>query len=128
LSKKIHFVCCEALLLFGSGLNHDLILSRNHFSCGDPRIHRLINLSWIRKSVAPLSPFHFFIILVFSPFPPKLFIFSFRRLRGTHHLVSELRFKSGVIYPFNLFYFCCSTSKFEEKISKKKGEKNTKKN
>jgi len=33
--KKSLYVNLEALLLFGSGLNHALILSRNHVSCGD---------------------------------------------------------------------------------------------
>jgi len=33
--KKSLYVNLEALLLCGSGLNNDLILSKNHISCGD---------------------------------------------------------------------------------------------
>jgi hypothetical protein len=69
----------EALLLFGSGLNHLSILSGNHVSCGD--LHLVDHYSWIRIVIA-------FISVYFHPF--SLFFIQLQKFR--HHLVSEQGF------------------------------------
>jgi hypothetical protein len=55
----------EALLLFGSGLNHLSILSGNHVSCGD--LHLVDHYSWIRIVIASISVYFHPFFLLFYP-------------------------------------------------------------
>jgi hypothetical protein len=69
----------EALLLFGSGLNHLSVLSGNHVSCGD--LHLVNHYSWIRIVIASIS--------YLSP-PILYFLSNYKKF--PHHLVSEQGF------------------------------------
>jgi hypothetical protein len=97
----------EALLLFGSGLNHLSVLSRNHVSCGD--LHLVDHYSWIRIVIAS----HFLSLSTHSLY------FCIQLQKFCHHLVSEQGFVwtnlllsisklfSFSLLPLQFFSFSC---------------------
>jgi len=64
----------EALHLFGFGLNHDLILSRNHVSYGDPLPSYASSLAWEFVWLPFSAYFHHSLTLILkSPHYSKIY-------------------------------------------------------
>jgi hypothetical protein len=83
----------EALLLFGSGLNHLSILSGNHVSCGD--LHLVDHYSWIRIVIASISVY-------FHPF--SLFFYPITKISSSFGIQSKVSFGPIVSFNFKIMF------------------------